>query len=592
MINVKSIDSVEGEPGMLRKFISYYRPHLPLFSLDFGCAFLTALMDLVFPFVVQKMIDEVLPSGNMKLLLMISGGMLVFFLIRSGLQFVVDYWGHVLGIRMEYHMRKDLFKHLQTLSFNYFDNTRTGHVMSRLVNDLNEISELAHHGPEDLFIAFVTLAGSFVIMASIHLPLTLITFVLIPIVMTFTMRKNKRMQQAFRHMRHKLADINAQVEDSISGVRVVKSFTNEAYEEQKFKKGNEDFRTSKENALKVMAEFFAGVNFFTNAINLSVITFGGVFIYQGTMSVGQLVGFLLYVSMFLQPMRKLTILVENYQKGMAGFHRFVETLEIEPDIKDKPGAKDIDDVEGEVEFHNVTFSYNNREHILKNISFTAKPGETVALVGPSGGGKTTLCNLIPRFYEVETGLITIDHRDIRSFTQRSLRRHIGIVQQDVFLFSGTVRDNIAYANLEATEDEVMEAAKMANAHEFIIQLENGYDTYIGERGIMLSGGQKQRLSIARIFLKNPPILILDEATSALDNETEKLIQKSLEKLSEQRTTLVIAHRLATIQNADKIMVLTDEGIVEEGSHEALLKLNGYYSRLYKAQFSKVPVVVA
>ncbi|MDW7670398.1 MAG: ABC transporter ATP-binding protein [Bacillota bacterium] len=577
---------------MLQKFIRYYRPHLPLFMLDFGCAFITALMDLVFPFVVQTMIDQILPSRNLRLILMISGGMLVFFVIRSVLQYIVDYWGHVLGIRMEYHMRKDLFQHLQKLSFNYFDNTRTGHVMSRLVNDLNEISELAHHGPEDLFIAFVTLTGSFLIMVSIHWQLTLITFILVPIVMTFTILKNKRMQEAFRNMRRKLADINAQVEDSISGVRVVKSFTNEAYEEEKFKRGNEEFRNSKEKALKVMAEFFAGVNFFTNAINLMVITFGGLFIYQGTMTVGQLVGFLLYVSMFLQPMRKLTILVENYQKGMAGFHRFVETLELEPDIKDQPGSHDIAVVQGEIEFHDVTFSYNNREHVLKNISFTAKSGETVAIVGPSGGGKTTLCHLIPRFYEVESGSITIDHWDIRSFTQRSLRQQIGIVQQDVFLFSGTVRDNIAYANLEASDDDILEAAKKANAHEFIMNLENGYDTYIGERGIMLSGGQKQRLSIARIFLKNPPILILDEATSALDNETEKLIQLALAELSKQRTTLVIAHRLATIQNADRIMVLTDEGIVEEGSHETLMKKKGFYARLYEAQFSKFPMVVA
>jgi ATP-binding cassette, subfamily B, bacterial len=581
----------DGVYRMIRKFIGYYRPHLPLFMLDFGCALITALMDLVFPYVVQLMIDDVFPSRNLRLILTISGGLLIFFIIRSILQYIVDYWGHVLGIRMEYHMRKDLFQHLQKLSFNYFDNTRTGHVMSRLVNDLNEISELAHHGPEDLFIALVTLVGAFLIMMSIHWPLTLITFTLIPIVMVFTILKNQRMQEAFRNMRHKLADINAQVEDSISGVRVVKSFTNESYEEAKFKIGNEEFRNSKEKALKVMAEFFAGVNFFTNAINLLVITFGGVFIYRGTMTIGQLVGFLLYVAMFLQPMRKLTILVENYQKGMAGFHRFVETLEIEPDIKDEPGAHDITDVLGEIEFHDVTFSYNNREHVLKNISFTISPGETVALVGPSGGGKTTLCNLIPRFYEVETGAITIDNRDLRGFTLRSLRSNIGTVQQDVFLFSGSVRDNIAYANVEASDEAIVAAAKKANAHEFIMRLEDGYDTYIGERGVMLSGGQKQRLSIARIFLKNPRILILDEATSALDNETEKLIQRSLAELSKQRTTLVIAHRLATIQTADRILVLTDEGIVEEGSHTALLQKKGVYARLYESQFDHSKVVV-
>ncbi len=581
---------------MLKKFIGYYRPHLPLFFLDFGCAFVTALMDLVFPFMVSIIIDDIIPARNFQLFMMIAGGMLIFFILRALLQYIVDYWGHVLGIRMEYHMRKDLFRHLQKQSFTYYDNTKTGHVMSRLVNDLNEISELAHHGPEDLFIAMVTLTGSFVIMLNMNWRLTLITFSLIPIVMTFTIMKNKRMQLAFRNMRQKLADINAQVEDSIAGARVVKSFTNEGLEEEKFKKGNEEFRNSKEKTLKVMAEFFAGANFFTNAINLAVITFGGIFVYQGTMRTGELMGFLLYVSMFLQPMRKLTVLVENYQKGMAGFHRFIETLELEPDIKDQPGAVDVKEVNGEIAFDNVTFSYNRKEDeqvsVLKNLSFTIKPGETVALVGPSGAGKTTLCNLIPRFYELDAGAITIDGRDIKRFTQRSLRSHIGTVQQDVFLFSGSVRENIAYARVDATEEEVIQAAKLANAHEFILKLENGYDTYIGERGIKLSGGQKQRLSIARIFLKNPPILILDEATSALDNETEKLIQQSLTALSHQRTTLVIAHRLATIQNADRIMVLTDDGIVEEGDHKTLMDDNGIYARLYNSQFEKSPIVVA
>ncbi|RQD68849.1 MAG: ABC transporter ATP-binding protein [Tindallia sp. MSAO_Bac2] len=581
---------------MLKKFIGYYRPHLPLFFLDFGCAFITALMDLVFPFMVTIIIDDVIPAGNFHLFITIAAGMLIFFIVRALLQYIVDYWGHVLGIRMEYHMRKDLFQHLQKQSFNYYDNTKTGHVMSRLVNDLNEISELAHHGPEDLFIAMVTLTGSFIIMLNMNWQLTLITFALIPIVMTFTILKNKRMQIAFRNMRRKLADINAQVEDSIAGARVVKSFTNESLEEEKFKKGNEEFRNSKEKTLKVMAEFFAGVNFFTNAINLAVITFGGYFVYQGTMRTGELMGFLLYVSMFLQPMRKLTVLVENYQKGMAGFHRFVETLELEPDIQDQPGSADITEVDGKIDFENVTFSYNQKDNeqinVLKNLSFTIMPGETIALVGPSGAGKTTLCNLIPRFYELDDGTIKVDGRDIKSYTQKSLRSHIGTVQQDVFLFSGSVRDNIAYANINASEEEVIWAAKMANAHDFILKLENGYDTYIGERGIKLSGGQKQRLSIARIFLKNPPILILDEATSALDHETEKLIQQSLEKLSIQRTTLVIAHRLATIQNADRIMVLTDEGIAEEGSHDVLMNKNGVYARLYRAQFGKTPDEVA
>lgn len=577
---------------MLQKFIRYYKPHLPLFTLDFTCAFIMAIMDLVFPYVVVRMIDDVFDTKNLQMILWVGAGMLLLYILRSILQYIVDYWGHVLGVRMEYHMRKDLFQHLHKLSFNYYDNTKTGQVMSRLVNDLNEISELAHHGPEDLFIAFVTLLGSFIIMMSMHWQLTLITFSLIPIVLLFTIMKNRRMQEAFRNMRVKLGDINSQVEDSISGVRVVKSFTNETYEEEKFKAGNEDFKKSKESAFKVMAEFFSGVTFFSNFIHLLVLIAGGYFIYQGDMKTGELMGFLLYVSMFLQPLRKLTILVENYQKGMAGFHRFLETLELQPEILDEPYAEDVSTVNGRIIFQDVTFSYNNKENILKNISFTIEAGETVAIVGPSGGGKTTLCNLIPRFYEIEKGLISIDGRSIKAFTQRSLRQNIGNVQQDVFLFSGTVKENISYGKIDATDEEIIAAAKKANAHEFILNLEHGYDTYIGERGVKLSGGQKQRLSIARIFLKNPPILILDEATSALDNETEKVIQESLQQLSENRTTLIIAHRLATIKNADRIMVLTDEGIVEEGNHEALLRKNGIYTRLYQAQFNGMAPSIA
>ncbi|AKL94317.1 ABC-type multidrug transport system, ATpase and permease component [Clostridium aceticum] len=577
---------------MLKKFIQYYKPHLPLFIMDFSCAFVMAGMDLVFPFVVGKMIDDVLPSRNLQTILWVGIGMLVLYVFRSILQYTVDYWGHVLGVRMEKDMRRDLFHHLHKLPFNYFDNTKTGHIMSRLVNDLNEISELAHHGPEDLFIATVTLVGSFFIMIFIHVPLTLITFSIIPIVLIFAISKNKTMQHAFRNMRLKLADINAQVEDSVAGVRVVKSFTNEVYEEEKFAIGNKNFKESKEVGYKVMAEFFAGVTFFANFIHLVVLIFGGIFIYQGSMTTGELIGFLLYVSMFLQPMRKLTILVENYQKGMAGFHRFYETLQLQPEIVDMPNAEDIDQVKGRITFKNVTFSYNNKASVLENISFTIQPGETVAIVGPSGGGKTTLCSLIPRFYEVDNGIIEIDDKNIQKVTQKSLRQNIGIVQQDVFLFSGTIKENIAYGKITATDEEIIAAAKKANAHEFIMNLENGYDTYIGERGVKLSGGQKQRLSIARIFLKNPPILILDEATSALDNETEKVIQASLHHLSENRTTLIIAHRLTTIREADRIMVLTEEGIVEEGDHENLLAQNGVYTKLYKAQFSELTPDVA
>ncbi|MBB6214343.1 ATP-binding cassette subfamily B protein [Anaerosolibacter carboniphilus] len=569
---------------MLKRFSKYYRAHLPLFFLDFSCAFVMAGMDLVFPIVVRQMVDELLPQRNLPVILWAGVGLFVLYIARALLNYIVDYYGHVLGVRMEYDMRKDLFDHIHKLSFTYFDNTKTGHIMSRLVNDLNEISELAHHGPEDLFITAVTLIGSFIILATIHWPLALIVFALIPLMLWFAISKNKTMQSSFRDMRLKVADINAQVEDSISGVRVVKSFTNEWYEKEKFEEGNANFRKSRENAFKVMGHFFSGINFFSNIISLAVIIFGGIFYYYGQLTMGELVGFLLYISMFLQPIRRITAFVENYQKGMAGFHRFVETMDIDPDIKDDADAKAVGRVKGKINFNNVTFSYNNKATVLENISLEIQPGETVAFVGPSGGGKTTLCSLIPRFYEITDGKIEIDNMNIQKITQRSLRENIGIVQQDVFLFSGTVKENIAYGKIGATDEEIMEAAQRANAHAFIMALENGYDTYIGERGVKLSGGQKQRISIARIFLKNPPILILDEATSALDNETEKVIQESLFHLAENRTTLVIAHRLATIRRADRIMVLTDEGVIEEGSHDQLMLKDGIYARLYRAQF--------
>ena len=569
---------------MIRHFAKYYKNHLPLFYLDFICAFLMAGLDLIFPTIVRKTIDEILPSKNLRLLIWTGVGMLVLYILRAVLQYIVDYWGHVLGVRIEYDMRQDLFNHINKLSFSYFDNTKTGHIMSRIVNDLNEISELAHHGPEDLFVITVTLLGSFIILLVSYWPLALIIFSIVPVMLVFAVSKNKKMQSVFRETRLKIADINAQVEDSISGIRVVKSFTNEWYEEKKFEKGNMNFKKSREDTYKVMGEFYSGINFFSNLINVVVIIFGGIFIYYGRITSGMLVGFLLYVTMFLEPIKKFTTLIENYQKGMSGFARFIETLEIEPDIKDDPKAVNIEQVDGEIIFDDVTFSYNNKENVLENINLSIKSGEAIAFVGPSGGGKTTLCSLIPRFYEVDKGSVRVGGMDIKMITQRSLRENIGIVQQDIFLFSGTIKENIAYGNIGASDEEIIEAAKKANAHEFIIALENGYDTYIGERGSRLSGGQKQRISIARVFLKNPPILILDEATSALDSETEEMIQKSLFDLSKDRTTLIIAHRLVTIRNADRIVVLTDEGIAEIGTHKELLDNNGIYTRLYRAQF--------
>jgi ATP-binding cassette subfamily B protein len=570
---------------LLRRFAKYYRPHLPLFMIDFSCAFAMAGLDLVFPVAVQRVIDGILPQRDLDLFFRICAGLLGLYLLRALLQYIVDYWGHVLGVRMEYDMRQDLFDHIQKLSFRYFDNTKTGHIMSRLVNDLNEISELAHHGPEDLFIAAVTLCGAFIIMITINWQLTLLAFMIVPVMIWFAVVKNKQMQDTFRDVRLKVADINARVEDSISGVRVVKSFTNEWYEKEKFERDNRNFRRSKQRSFRVMAQFFSGVNFFSNLINLVVLSFGGYFVYRGQITLGTLVGFLLYVNMFLQPVRRISILVETYQRGMAGFHRFVETLQIKPDIVDRKDARPAGRLRGEIVFDRVTFSYNRDRSIIENVSLHIAPGETVALVGPSGAGKTTICNLIPRFYDVQKGSIRIDGVDVRDFTQRSLRQNIGIVQQDVFLFTGTIRENIAYGKIDTTDEEIIAAAKQANAHEFIMELEKGYDTYAGERGVMLSGGQRQRIAIARIFLKNPPILILDEATSALDSETEAVIQDALFKLSQNRTTLVIAHRLATVRRADRILVLTDDGIVEEGTHAQLLEKDGYYARLYRAQFA-------
>ncbi|WP_286680572.1 ABC transporter ATP-binding protein [Tepidanaerobacter sp. EBM-49] len=569
---------------MIREFTKYYRAHVPLFLLDFGSAFLASLLDLVFPKVVNIVIDDLLPQRNIQLVIRIGIFLFFLYIIRYILGYIVHYYGHTLGTKIEYDMRQDLFNHIQKLSFTYFDNNKTGHIMSRIVNDLNEISELAHHGPEDLFIASVTLIGTFFILLNTNWQLTLLIFAIMPFMAWFSISKNQQMEQAFRNTRLKIADINAQLEDSISGIREVKAFTNEDYEKIKFQFGNEGFRQAKQKAYKTMAEFFSGMDFLSNFINLVVLIAGGWLCYSNMMTTGELVGFLLYVSMFLQPLRRIMSLLEIYQSGMAGFRRFREIMEIEPEIVDKPGAIPLDKVRGNIVFDNVAFSYDNKTEVFSNISFKINAGETVAFVGPSGAGKTTLASLIPRFYEIEEGAIYIDGIDIRNVTQKSLRQNIGIVQQNVFLFTGTVRDNIAYGKPDASDEEIINAAKKANAHDFIMELENGYDTYIGERGVKLSGGQKQRLAIARIFLKDPPILILDEATSALDNETEQIIQESLFALSKNRTTLIIAHRLATIRHAGRIFVLTKDGIVEEGSHQELISKQGLYYRLYNAQF--------
>lgn len=569
---------------MIKKFIGYYKPHMKLFILDMVCAFLAAAADLFYPMISRKIINDAIPNRQLSLLYKLIIFLLVLYILKLIFNYIVEYWGHVVGVRMQYDMRKEIFSHLQKLPFSYFDDNKTGHIMSRIVNDLMEVSELAHHGPEDLFISLVMLVGAFVALCTIDWRLTLIVFAFVPVMIIFSIKKRVKMTNAFKEVRKKVADVNAQLENSISGIRVAKSFTNEDYEMKKFNEGNDKFRISREFAYKAMAEFYSGIHFLIDVLNVIVICVGGIFTYKGIITSGDLVAYLLYISIFMQPIRRLTSFIEQYQSGMAGFERFMEIMNIQPDIKDREDAVELKDVKGDIEFRNVAFNYNDKKSVLSNINLKVEAGKTLALVGPSGGGKTTLCHLIPRFYEVTEGGIFIDGKNIKDLTLESLRKNIGIVHQDVFLFTGTIKENILYGNPDATDKEVIDAAKRANIHDFIINLPDGYDTYVGERGIKLSGGQKQRISIARVFLKNPPILILDEATSALDNATEIIIQKSLEKLSEGRTTIVVAHRLSTIKNADEIIVLTANGIEEKGSHEELIKKNGIYAKLYNSQF--------
>ncbi len=569
---------------MLKKFISYYRPHMKLFILDIACAFMMAGIDLVFPQLTQRTLDQYIPNGQMQTLLIMIIIMAALYTLRMVFNYIVDYWGHVVGTRMEYDMRKEIFSHLQSLSFSYFDKVRTGKIMSRIISDLRDITELAHHGPEDVFISIVTLIGAFVLLIMTNVYLTLIVFSFVPVMLFYGIKKRKKMAVAFRTVRKKIANVNADLENSISGIRVAKSFTNEDFEMEKFDMGNNEFRESREFAFKAMAEMTSGITYLNNLLKVVLLGVGGYFTFRGWLSVGNLVAFFMYIELFFQPVRRLMMFTQQYESGMAGFERFVEVLNINPEIQEKPDAIELENAKGEVSVENVSFSYDQKEYVLKGCSLKVPAGKTIALVGPSGGGKTTLCHLIPRFYEINDGSIKIDGIDIRDITLESLRKNIGIVQQDVFLFAGTIRDNIAYGRGNATDDEIIEAAKHANIHDFIMTLDEGYETYIGERGVRLSGGQKQRISIARVFLKNPPLLILDEATSALDNETELKIQQSLERLSKGRTSLVIAHRLSTIKHADEILVISGEGIMERGSHEKLIKKDGYYSKLYHAQF--------
>jgi ATP-binding cassette subfamily B protein len=571
-----------------RKFLSYYQPYLWWFIADLACATLAAGISLVFPLLIRFIVKEVLPDPA-GIALGTLGGlvalMLAMTLVEYGCNYFITFYGHVMGARMEYDLRNELFEHLQKLSFSYYDNQKVGQIMSRITNDLFEITELYHHGPEDLLISLTKLAGAFVILWGINLHLTLTIFACIPFMAWFAYDYNRKMRHAFRKNRERIAEINGGMEDSLAGVRVVKSFANETLEIEKFRVNNRRYVDSKTNSYHYMAGYHSGINAFSSLIYVMLVAAAALLIGKDRVNAVDLLTFLLYINVFLEPIKKLINFGEQFQNGISGFDRFYEVMELAPDIVDTKAAKPVKDVRGAIEFIDVTFRYpDNTATVLSGINLKVDAGAYIALVGPSGVGKTTLCSLIPRFYEVSSGRITLDGRDLRSITLKSLRRNIGMVQQDVYLFAGSVMENIRYGRPDATDAEVIAAARHANAHQFILRLPEGYDTDIGQRGIKLSGGQKQRLSIARVFLKDPPILIFDEATSALDNESEKVVQDSLERLARGRTTFVIAHRLSTIRKAGRILVLTEEGIVEDGDHESLLKRGGIYARLYQMQF--------
>ena len=573
--------------SIFKKFIKYYKPYRAIFYFDMFCALIVSAVDVAFPQILNFLTKGLFAETAQTILHAlpwVAAALLVMELIRLGCQYYITSWGHVMGARMESDMRQDLFDHLQRLSFSYYDHNNTGEMMSKLVSDLFDISELAHHGPENILISMLKIVGSFVLMMMINVPMTLVLLAVTLIMIDFSLRKNKKMRAVFMDNRKKIASVNSRVQDSLAGIRVVKSFGNEELEHEKFSESNLNFLDSKESSYRVMGSFRAGTSFFEGLLFLTVLVSGGLFIAQGSLHVTDLAVYALYINIIINPIDILIEFTEQFQKGYSGFRRFIEVVETEPDIVDRPGAAELREVKGKIEYKNVSFSYDDANNVLENINISIEAGKTVALVGPSGGGKTTLCSLLPRFYDVTAGSVLIDGRDVRDIKLKSLRRVIGIVQQDVYMFAGSIKENISYGKPDATEEEIIAAAKNANIHDFIAGLDDGYDTYVGERGTRLSGGQKQRLAIARVFLKNPKILILDEATSALDNESERHIQNSLETLSKDRTTIVIAHRLSTIRNADEIIVIGDEGIEERGTHQDLIEKDGIYAKYYNMQF--------
>ncbi|MBS7543132.1 ABC transporter ATP-binding protein [Ancylobacter oerskovii] len=568
---------------MIRAFFSYYRPHLALFALDFGCAVLSGVLELGFPMAMKLFVDRLLPGGDLGLVVLAALGLLAVYAVNSGLMAVVTYWGHVLGINIETEMRARAFDHLQKLSFRFFDNVKTGHLLARVTKDLEEIGEIAHHGPEDMFIAVMTFIGAFLLMLWVHPPLAFLTALIVPVTVLLVARFGGRMTKNWQAQFGRVGAFNVRLEENIGGIRVVQAFANEAHERNLFALDNANYRATKLDAYRLMAVGQALNYMAMRLVQLAVMLAGAWYVVQGELSVGGFVGFLLLVGVFYRPLDKIAAVMETYPKGIAGFRRYQELLATAPDIADRPGAVAVKALTGDIGFHDVSFGYTPGRPVLSGIDLAIRAGQTVAFVGPSGAGKTTLLSLVPRFYEPTGGRITIDGLEIADMTLASLRRNIGIVQQDIFLFGGTIRENIAYGRLDASEAEIVEAARRARLDGLLAALPEGLDTVVGERGVKLSGGQKQRLAIARIFLKNPPILILDEATSALDTETEREIQLSLDELSQGRTTLVIAHRLATIRHADRIVVVTPAGIAEDGPHDELVARDGIYRRLHMAQ---------
>ncbi len=568
---------------MLKRFLHYYKPHKKLFALDMIASLLVALIAILYPMVTRTMLNDLIPNKNYRMVVVFGLGLLLLYFVRMLLNYFIQYEGHVMGVRMQAQMRSDLFNHLQKLPFSFYDNHETGKIMSRLTSDLFEVTELAHHGPENLLISGVSVVISFLYLSTINLWLSLIIFACVPFLVIISLLTRKKMRDAFQESRRSTALINASVESSISGIRVTKAFTNAEKEAEKFEVGNKKFREASREAYRAMGKFHSSSTFITDVFNVVVLIAGGLFLYNGEINFADYSAFIVSINLFLGPVNTLIRFMEQFQNGIAGFERFVEVMDMTPEM-DGANATDVARLFGEIEFCGVSYGYDGSRDVLKNIDLKIEKGKTFALVGPSGGGKTTICHLIPHFYNVQRGKILIDGKEIDDITLASLRRNIGIVQQDIYLFNASIRDNILYGRLDATDEEVIEAAKRANIHDYIMSLDEGYDTVIGERGVRLSGGQKQRLCIARVFLKNPPILILDEARSALDNTTEILIQEALDELCRGRTTLVVAHRLSTIKNADEIAVISDGRIVEQGAHEALLEQNGIYAKLYAQQF--------